>query len=137
MASFQTRQVGRTALRITELAFGSASIASNFVDVPDEQARATVAAVLDSGINYVDTAPQYGLGRGEHLVGDVLRDRRSGIVLSTKVGGLLKPSDDKASRGTWVRPFPFEIVYDYSYDAIMRSFEDSLQRLAVAGIDIL
>jgi D-threo-aldose 1-dehydrogenase len=137
MASFKTRRVGKTALEVTELAFGAGSMSGNFVEVPDEQARATVGAALDAGINYIDVAPQYGLGRGEHLAGDALRDRRQGVVLSTKVGGLLRPYAGDEPRGTWVKPFPFQIVYDYTYDAIMRSYEDSLQRLAIAEIDVL
>lgn len=137
MANLKTRRVGKTTLEITELGFGAASVSANFVAVADEMARTTVGAALDAGINYVDVAPQYGLGRGEHLVGDALRDRRKGVVLSTKVGGLLKPYAGDRQRGSWVKPFPFEIVYDYTYDAIMRSYEDSRQRLGLAEIEIL
>jgi D-threo-aldose 1-dehydrogenase len=59
-------------------------------------------------------------------------------VLSTKVGRLLRPraawTEPKES---WGRPMPFDVIYDYSYDGIMRSFEDSFQRLGLAHIDIL
>jgi len=92
------------------------------------------------GVSYFDTAPQYGLGRGEHFVGDALRYHREGTVLSTKVGGLLTPvlSDaDRKRPHNWAQPFPFEISYDYSYDAILRSWQDSLQRLGLASVDIL
>jgi D-threo-aldose 1-dehydrogenase len=76
----------------------------------------------------------------EHYVGDALRFRQNGIVLSTKVGRLLRPVRTDADRtvgNPWVHAFPFEHVYDYSYAAIMRSFEDSLQRLGLSRIDIL
>jgi len=138
MATIRKRRVGRTSLEVTELSLGTASMAALFVDVPDDDARATVRAAVEAGINFVDTAPQYGLGRGEHLTGDGLRDRRHGIVLSTKVGRLLKPyMGTEVNRQNWVRPFPFEIVYDYSYDGIMRSVEDSKQRLGLAAVEIL
>ena len=138
MAALKKRRIGKTALEVTELSLGSASIAGLFADVPDDTARATVRAAVEAGINFVDTAPQYGLGRGEHMVGDGLRDRRAGVVLSTKVGRLLKPyTGNEINRAGWMRAFPFEIAYDYSYDGIMRSLQDSKQRLGLASADIL
>lgn len=136
---FKQRPVGQTDLRITELGFGGATIAGNFAAVSPEQARATVTHAIDLGINYVDTAPQYGYGRSEHMVGDVVRERRDDVVLSTKVGRLLKPAFNnvRSAPHNWANPLPFDQVYDYSYDAIMRSFEDSLQRLGVNRVDIV
>lgn len=137
---FARRRIGQTGLEITTLGLGGATLAGNFTAVPDDQARATVRRALEAGINYFDTAPQYGLGRSEHLVGDALRFRQEGTVLSTKVGRLLRPvrSDgDRKYEHTWADPFPFDQVYDYSYDAVMRSFEDSLQRLGLPKVDIL
>ena len=135
---FEKRRVGQTELEVTTLGLGGASLAGIFSAVPAEQARATVAHALDVGINYVDTAPQYGLGRSEHLVGDVLRERREGVVLSTKVGRLLRPVPAaRQDKGNWIDPLPFNQVYDYSYDGVMRSFEDSRQRLGVEAVDIL
>ena len=59
-------------------------------------------------------------------------------VLSTKVGRLLRPKTDKApSTDGRLAPMPFTVVYDYGYDGIMRSVEDSYQRLGLARIDIL
>jgi D-threo-aldose 1-dehydrogenase len=137
---FETRQVGRTTLRVTTLGCGSATAASIFQAVPDDQARATIRHALDVGITYVDTAPQYGYGRAEHLVGDALRFRPEPVVLSTKVGRLLRPIRSEAEREyghAWVNPFPFEQVYDYTYDGIMRSLEASYQRLGLSTVDIL
>jgi D-threo-aldose 1-dehydrogenase len=136
--AFEKRRVGRTDLEVTTLGLGGASLAGIFSAVPADQARATVSHALDMGITYVDTAPQYGLGRSEHLMGDVLRERREGVVLSSKVGRLLKPvSPAEQDKGAWVDPLPFNQLYDYSYDAVMRSFEDSLQRLGLNSIDIV
>ena len=133
----EKRQIGKTGLEITTLGLGCASLAGIFTDVPADQARATISHALDVGINYVDTAPQYGYGRSEHLVGDVLRERRAGTVLSTKVGRKLKPVTGWSEPHNWVNPLPFDQVYDYSYDGVMRSYEDSLQRLGMNGVDIL
>ena len=136
--TFEKRRIGQTSLEVTTLGLGCASLAGIFSAVPADQARATVSHGLDVGLTYVDTAPQYGLGRSEHLVGDVVRTRRADTVLSTKVGRLLKPvSPDQQDKGAWVDPLPFNQVYDYSYDGIMRSFEDSLQRLGVNNVDIV
>src|SRR5690606_22043624 len=119
---FEKRRVGTTALEVTTLGFGSATIAGMLgTSVPPEQAQATVSAALDAGISYFDTAPHYGFGRSEHFVGDALRFRNDEVVLSTKVGRLLRPvrtDADRTVEHSWTQPFPFEIVYDYSYDAI-------------------
>jgi D-threo-aldose 1-dehydrogenase len=141
MPKFKTRQVGRTKLQLTELGFGSATIAGmNGTVVTPDQAKATVSGALNAGIGYFDTAPHYGFGSAEHMIGDALRFRPEHFALSTKVGRLLKPVRSDAERtieSPWTQPFPFEIRYDYSYDAIMRSFEASLQRLGLGKIDIL
>jgi len=139
--TFKKRRVGRTSLEFTELGLGSATLAGMLgTDVTDEAARALVSAARDAEIGYYDTAPHYGSGRAEHLMGDALRYRQDGIALSTKVGRLLKPVRSEAERTVehpWTRPFPFEIVYDYGYDAIMRSYEDSLQRLGLGHVEVL
>lgn len=137
---FETRQVGRTKLRVTTLGCGSATAAGIFQEVPDDQARATIGHALELGITYIDTAPQYGYGRAEHMVGDALRFRPEPVVLSTKVGRLLRPIRNENEREyahNWVKPFPFEQVYDYGYDGIMRSLEASYQRLGLSKVDIL
>lgn len=136
--TFEKRRVGRTELEVTTLGLGAASLAGIFTGVPAEQGRATVGHALDMGITYVDTAPQYGLGRSEHLVGDALRERRDGVVLSSKVGRRLVPVNaTEQDKGNWVNPLPFNQLYDYSYDGVMRSYEDSQQRLGIKQIDIL
>lgn len=139
--AFQKRRVGQTELEVTTLGLGGATLAGMMgTNVPPEQARATVTAAIEAGINYFDTAPHYGFGRSEHLMGDALRFRQDGKVISTKVGRLLLPVRSEAERtvaNPWSQPFPFEIAYDYSYDGIMQSFEDSLQRLGLGKVDIL
>jgi D-threo-aldose 1-dehydrogenase len=107
--------------------------------VTQAEGEALVRAAWDGGVRYVDTAPFYGVGAAERRVGDALRDRpRDEWVLSTKVGRLLRPRRQPggATDGR-LAPMPFEVIYDYSYDGIMRSVEDSYQRLGLARIDIL
>jgi D-threo-aldose 1-dehydrogenase len=89
-------------------------------------------------VRYVDAAPYYGFGQAERCVGDALRAvPRDEWVLSTKVGRLLRPQSNAGIGERGPTPMPFDAVFDYSYDAIMRSFEDSLQRLGLARVDIL
>lgn len=134
------RELGRTGLKVTELGFGAAPLGNLFRPLPDETAGATLAAAKRAGFGYYDTAPFYGFGLSERRLGDVLRSCKD-IVLSTKVGRLLKPVpgpvDETQVRQGYASPMPFEPVYDYSYDAVMRSYEESLQRLGLSRIDIL
>jgi D-threo-aldose 1-dehydrogenase len=130
------REAGRTGLFIDTLGLGGAPLGGNFVDLEDRQAAEIVRAAKNAGIGYFDTAPWYGFGRSERVMGDVLRG--SDYVLSDKVGRLLKPGAvaDPMDFGM-VDPLPFHVVYDYSYDGIMRAYEDNLQRLGLDRIDIL
>ena len=134
------RALGATGLKVTELGFGTAPLGNLFKPLPDATARETLAAAQRAGFGYYDTAPFYGFGLSERRLGDALRLRKD-IVLSTKVGRLLKPVpglvDESVVRHGYATPMPFEPVYDYSYDAVMRSFEESLQRLGLSRIDIL
>jgi D-threo-aldose 1-dehydrogenase len=140
-AKFKKRRVGKTSLELTELGLGGATLSGMMGnEVPDEQARALVSRALDAGIGYYDTAPHYGDGRSERLMGDALRYRHDDVAISTKVGRLLTPVRSEATRTVprnWTYPFPFEIRYDYSYDAIMKSYEHSLQRLGLGHVEIL
>jgi aryl-alcohol dehydrogenase-like predicted oxidoreductase len=75
------------------------------------------------------TAPK---AQAERAVGDTLRDQPRGEwVLSTKIGRLLRPMPRPSAELKRRHPLPFEVVYDYSHDGIMRSFGDSLQRLGL------
>ncbi|HEY0265882.1 MAG TPA: aldo/keto reductase [Rhizomicrobium sp.] len=138
--NFPLRDLGRTGLRVTELGFGSAPLGNLFRPLPDDAARATLTAAQAAGFGYYDTAPFYGFGLSERRLGDALRGRRD-IVLSTKVGRLLDPVpgpvDENQARHGYATPMPFAPVFDYSYDAVMRSFAESLQRLGLSRIDIL
>jgi D-threo-aldose 1-dehydrogenase len=136
---WETRRVGRTELSVTTLGLGTATMGGSRIRVTQQEGEAIVRAAWAAGVRYVDTAPFYGVGAAERRVGDALREEnRDEWVLSTKVGRLLKPHrrSEPASDGR-NKPLPFDVVYDYSYDGIMRSVEDSYQRLGLAKIDIL
>jgi len=138
MAEFAKRQIGRTKLHVTELGLGCATLGGSRIDVARQAAEEIVAAAWDAGVRYVDTAPFYGVGQAERAVGDAMRDHsRDEWVLSTKAGRLLRPNPTGVHADGRHHPLPFDPVYDYSYDGIMRSFEDSFQRLGLARIDIL
>ncbi len=138
---FPKRKIGKTSLETTILGFGAAPLGNLYRPVENNLAKETLEAAIGAGIGYFDTAPYYGFGLSERRIGDVLRNlQENEYVLSSKVGRLLTPirgySGVKGRHG-YCSPMPFEPVYDYSYDAIMRSYEDSLQRLGLAKIDIL
>ncbi len=133
------RRLGKSGLEVPVIGFGGAPHGNMYQEFSDEQARATVRAAYDAGMRLFDTAPLYGFGLSEHRVGEALRwlDRDS-YVLSTKIGRLLKPvPPHRAEGGLFKRILPFEGVYDYGYDGVMRSVEDSLQRLGTWRIDVL
>jgi D-threo-aldose 1-dehydrogenase len=135
MMNFEKRALGRTSLEVTVFGLGCATMGGHRIPVTREEAEAIARAAWAAGVRYVDTAPYYGFGQAERCVGDALRAvPRDEWVLSTKVGRLLRP---QTPGDTPQPPMPFDAVFDYSYDAIMRSFEDSLQRLGLARVDIL
>ena len=120
------------------LGIGSVPLAGMARSISERDAEAVIERALERGVDYVDTAPFYGLGRAEHLVGNALRASKSQPLLSTKVGRLLRPEyQATGEREGWADPLPFSVVFDYTYDGVMRSFEDSQQRLGRSYIDIL
>lgn len=136
---FEKRQLGRTALQVSVFGLGTATMGGSRIKITRAEGEAIVQAARDAGVRYFDTAPFYGVGAAEHRVGDVLREYdRDDFVLSTKVGRLLRPkTDNTPSPDGRMFPHPFNVIYDYTYDGIMRSVEDSYQRLGLARIDIL
>lgn len=132
------RRLGSTAVEVTELGFGGASIGELFVRVAERDAAATLAAAWDAGIRYFDTAPWYGRGLSELRTGAGLRDHpRDEFALSTKVGRWLRPASREGFDGApWLGGSPNEVVFDYTYDGIMRSVEQSRLRLGITRFDI-
>ncbi len=140
MTTIPTRQVGKTAAHVTQFGLGTAPFGDLFEPVSEAAAQATLQAAWDAGVRYYDTAPFYGYGKSEHRVGHFLRQQpRDQFVISTKVGRVLHATRNLATfdKGSWAAPLPFEFTVDFSYDGIMRSFEDSLQRLGLPYVDLL
>lgn len=134
------RKLGRTDIEVTQLGLGGAGLGDLFDIVDDADAGATLQAAWDAGIRYYDTSPWYGRGQSEHRFGRALYRRpRSDYVLSTKVGRLFRAVRDAENfeHGFWRGGLKFQHRFDYSYDGVMRSFEDSLQRLGLPRIDLL
>ncbi len=132
------RRLGRTDVELTELGFGGASIGELFVRVSEADAAATLASAWDAGVRYFDTAPWYGRGLSELRTGAGLRDHpRSKYSLSTKVGRWLRPASAGGFDGApWLGGSPNEVVFDYTYDGIMRSVEGSRLRLGITRFDV-
>lgn len=126
-------------LTLTRMGFGGAPLGNLYREVSEADAQAALQAAHDSGIRYFDTAPMYGLGISERRFGEAFRRfGRGGALLSTKVGRLLEdcaPGD--VTPTAFVGVPPRRIVFDYSYDGVMRSHQASLDRLGVEAIDIL
>jgi len=133
------RRLGTTGLSLSELGLGAAPLGNLYESMSDATAQAVLEAAVSAGIRYVDTAPFYGFGLSERRVGAGLRGRPS-CVISTKVGRLLAPDPsvgDDSVRFGFRGGLPFKPVFDYSHDAILRSWEASLQRLGRARVDLL
>ena len=134
------RKVGKTALELPVFGFGAAHIGELYNLVAEADSQATLNAAWDNGVRYYDTAPWYGRGLSEHRLGGFLRTKPRGeFLITTKVGRTLhRPSDMKSfSRAPWTGGLNFEVHFDYSYDGIMRSYEQALQRLALDTVDAL
>jgi D-threo-aldose 1-dehydrogenase len=116
---------------------GTAAIGNLYRAMTDRQAAETVTAALHAGIRYFDTAPHYGFGLAEERLGRALASRQD-VLVSTKVGRLLEPvGAGPGERHGFVDARPFEPVFDYSQDGVLRSVEASLNRLGRDRIDIL
>jgi aryl-alcohol dehydrogenase-like predicted oxidoreductase len=122
------RPLGRTGLGVTPLGFGAFKIGRNEgikyptgYDLPDEaDVGRLLHAVLDLGINYIDTAPAYGLS--EERIGRTIGHRRREFTLSTKMGETF--ADGRS-------------MFDFSRDGLRASLERSLKRLRTEVLDIV
>lgn len=133
----------KSGLSFTALGFGAAIQGGLYRAVSDQEAQAAFAYIWNKGIRYLDTSPWYGYGQSEERLGEFLQ-HRSDYILSSKVGRLLRegvPAHPTQLKEDGEREFknnsPYNVVYDYSYDGFMRSFEESLERLGTHHIDIL
>ncbi len=137
---FQEIRVGRTAIEVTRLGFGTSAIAGLYTAVDESDGIAACEHAWDLGVRYFDTAPQYGYGLAERRVGKVLRQHpRDSYVLSTKVGRLIRPAsaEELARPSTFAGTTDDRPVWDFSRDGVRRSLDESLARLGVERVDIV
>ncbi len=128
-------------IELGRLGYGAASVGNLYRAVDDETAQRILDAAWDAGIRYYDTAPHYGLGLSERRLGAMLRRRpRDQFVVSTKVGRILVPDPDGASRrddDLFEVPADQTRRWDLSEAGLRRSLEDSLVRLGLDSVDIV
>lgn len=140
MGLTRTRRVGRTELHLPVLGIGTCPLSGVYAPVTEAEAAATLAEAWESGLRLFDTAPWYGLGQGEHRTGRALYQHpRESYSLTTKVGRVLRAPRDRAAfrPPAWAAALAFEPHHLFTYDAILRSYEDSLQRLGINRVDTL
>jgi D-threo-aldose 1-dehydrogenase len=137
----QRRRLGRTALEVTALGFGAAPIGGFRATMPGRDAIAVVGAAWEQGVRLFDTSPFYGYGRSELRMGAALRERPRGeFVLSTKVGRVLRAlaPGEAPPEGLRQGGLPgFAPHFDYTYDGVMHSVEQSCLRLGLTRLDVL
>ena len=136
MEPIERRPLGDTSAVVTKLGLGSAGLGDLNEVLAEEMAQRVFQTAWDGGIRFYDTSPFYGHTKSEHRVGYFLRQQpRSDFVISTKVGRVFKaprpPHTSLRTPSMFAGALPFEFYFDYSYDGIMRSYEDSLQRLGL------
>lgn len=135
----ELRPLASRAVSVTRLGFGGASIGGLYEPADRAASLDAIERAWDMGLRYFDTAPFYGYGLSERLLGVALEDRpRNEYVLSTKVGRLLRPVDPTkvTEPDVFVGEFDAEAVFDFTRAGIMRSIEESLERLGLDQIDI-
>ena len=136
------RELGKSGIKASVVAFGSWAIGGwNWGGTDDEKGIRAIHAALDNGINFIDTAPIYGMGHSEEVVGKALRGRRDKVILATKCGEVW----DGTGRGDFrfatdehgVREDgPIKVYIFLGPDSIRREVEISLKRLGTDYIDL-
>lgn len=137
--TFAKRTIASAGVEVTAFGMGGGPFGNLMNPMTNAEAVEVIDGAWSAGFRYFDTAPVYGFGLSERRLGLAMRELTvEEAVISTKVGRLLRPD------ASW-HPFrqmfpdagPFRPDYDYSYDGVMRSYEDSKQRLGLERVDIL
>jgi len=119
------RTLGSTGLDVTVLGYGAMALSPAVTDpasVSDDQAGRILNKVLDAGVNFIDTAPDYGLS--EERIGKFIAHRRGEYFLATKCGCNVPREDSNVPGHIWSR------------DRLMGNIELSLQRMRTDAVDI-
>ena len=133
------RTLPRGGLSVPVFGLGGAQLGGLYRAMSDGDASALLDGAWHHGVRHFDTAPYYGYTRSEHRIGAALAQRpRAEFILSTKVGRLMRPSTKaEPDDDGWIDPLPFRPHYDYTHAGVMRSVDDSLQRLGLSHLDLL
>lgn len=116
------RAIGKSDLRVSAVGMGTWAMGNDYWGrVEDRDSIEAIQAGIDRGINLIDTAPAYGSGHAERLIGEAVRGRRDGIVIATKVG---------------VRRVGDTYEVDLRPETIRKQAEESLRNLRVDAIDL-
>lgn len=139
MKSSDIRYLPRKTFALTAMGLGCAQMGNLYRLTSYDECKSAFDQAWERGIRYFDTAPHYGDGRSELRLGTMLGDKpRKDYVVSTKVGRLMVADASIGDEANgFINPLPFRGVYDYSFDGVWRSFEDSQKRLGVIDPDIL
>src|ERR1700743_1893603 len=115
------RQLGRTPWKVSEISFGAWAIGGAWGEVNDRQSLDPLRAAIDSGVNFIDTADVYGMGRSERLIAQLKRERKDQIIVATKAGRRLSP----------------HTADGYNEKNITGFIEDSLKNLGADCLDLV
>ncbi len=122
-----TRRLGHTDLELSMIGLGTWAIGGPWVygwgKQDDDESQRAIHAALDMGVNWLDTAPVYGLGHSELVVGKAIKDRRDKVIVATKCSL------------TWV-PGTDDIIPCMSAQSVRQECEQSLVRLGIDTIDL-
>src|SRR6476469_4619988 len=117
----QYRTLGRTGFRVSDISFGAWAIGGSWGAVDDKESLAALNKAADCGVNFIDTADVYGMGRSERLLAQFKRDRKQDIAIATKAG----------------RKLPAQTVEGYTRENLTQWVDESLKNLAVDALDLL
>lgn len=131
----QTMKIGHSDLEVSKIALGTWAIGGGswWGTNDDNESIKTIRTALDKGINLVDTAPVYGFGHSEEVVGKAIKPVRDQVVLSTKCGLMF----DRTVGSYYFSRDGFDVYKNLTKQAIIDSVDQSLKRLGTNYIDIL
>ena len=125
-------------MRLPTFGMGCSGLGNLYRRVEEATAIATVHRALELGVRYFDVAPHYGFGLAERRLGKALAGwPRGDLVISTKVGRRLVPTDLTGERHGFIDAEPFEPVFDYGGEAVVASHRQSLERLGLDQVELL
>ncbi len=121
------KQFGSTGLSLSEISVGTWALGGKDMGPVDEKdAIEAIHAMIDNGVNFIDTAPTYGRGASEEIVGKALKGRRDQVALLTKCGIRWDEGPKDFTKGA---------IRDSSRASILRQIDDSLHRLQTDHVD--